>query len=104
MTTRTYAVYGYDAIRAAESFAPGQTVYPIHYTHIHRGGEWYGVWAQPGRTNMSHEERLTGWLGTTNDVQATALGAAVVVDVRVRWLRDGRERADIRVATRRRRM
>jgi hypothetical protein len=28
----------------------------------------------PGTTNMSHEERVTGWLGTTNDISQTAHG------------------------------
>jgi hypothetical protein len=97
MAVRTFTVYGYDGIKAAEALAPGETVYPIHYTHIHEGGKWYYVTAQPGRKNMSHEPCERGWLGTTNNVQATALGSGEVVSVNVRTLKDGRERADIKV-------
>jgi hypothetical protein len=34
----------------------------------------YHFSVRPGRTNMSHEERVKGWLGTTNDVYRSALG------------------------------
>lgn len=34
----------------------------------------YEIREQPGRTNMSNEERTDGWLGTTNDWSASAHG------------------------------
>lgn len=36
--------------------------------------EWVEIISQPGRTNLSHEERTDGWLGTTNDVYECAIG------------------------------
>lgn len=42
--------------------------------HIHKGWERRRFDSQPGRTNMSHEIRLDGWLGTTNDIEHTAAG------------------------------
>ena len=35
----------------------------------------YRIATWPGKTNSSHEDRTSGWLGTTNDVSAHALGA-----------------------------
>jgi len=32
------------------------------------------IFASPGKTNMSHEVKITGWLGTSNDMDETALG------------------------------
>lgn len=68
----------------AAGLRPGQTVYPVRYRHIRRGDEWLKLRLRPGRTNLSHAPRTRGWLGTTNDVEATALGAYTVVDVRER--------------------
>ena len=34
----------------------------------------YTIQTTPGRTNMSHEERINGWLGTTNDWHVAAHG------------------------------
>ena len=39
------------------------------------GREVYRLAAEPGRTNQSHEQRLEGWLGETNNVSRHAEGA-----------------------------
>lgn len=36
--------------------------------------DYYVIQTTPGRTNMSHEERVEGWLGQTNDWSAYAEG------------------------------
>ncbi len=81
----------------ARDLQPGQKAYPIRYEHTHQAETWTEVHAHPGRKNMNHEVCTSGWLGTTNDVSATALGEFEVVEVRSRWLNDGRERIDVKV-------
>jgi hypothetical protein len=44
-------------------------------TMIRSGGDSYYLSRRPGRTNMSHEPKVHGWLGTTNDIAAYAQGA-----------------------------
>lgn len=39
----------------------------------------YRLYDRPAHTNMSHEPRLTGWCGTTNDISVSAEGLARVV-------------------------
>lgn len=90
----TFTVYN-DSNAAA--LRPGQTVYPVRCRHIHHGYEWIDLRTQPGRTNLSHEPRVRGWLGTTSNVEATALGEYTVVSVKYRILKDGRERIDVKV-------
>lgn len=53
---------------------PGQEFYLIEISHLHKGWSRRRFDNHPGRTNMSHEERIDGWLGTTNDIQSMALG------------------------------
>ncbi len=86
----------YNSLDAAE-LQPGQTIYPVRCVHVRTGNEQLELRTQPGRTNLSHESCVSGWLGTTNDVEATALGAYEVVSVRERWLADGRQRIDGKV-------
>lgn len=87
----------YDQPEAA-ALQPGQKVYPVRRMDIHgRGAEYIELRAQPARTNLSHEPRTEGWIGTTNDVEATALGEFEVVSVKGRFLADGRERIDVKV-------
>jgi len=43
-----------------------------------QNGEGCNLYDTPARTNVSHEERLYGWLGSTNNVSRTADG---MVDV-----------------------
>jgi hypothetical protein len=43
-----------------------------------------GVSDVPLLTNMSHEPRMLGWLGTTNNVDADALGKVRVTGVQAR--------------------
>ena len=91
---KTYTVYN---DRDAALLQPGQTIYPVRHTHIHRGGERIELRTQPGRKNLSHEPCTRGWLGTTNDVEAVALGEHEVIGVTSRVLADGRERIDVKV-------
>lgn len=44
-----------------------------------RQGETYHLNAQPGRTNLSHEARIKGWLGTTDNIYRSALGYFEVI-------------------------
>jgi len=37
-------------------------------------GQFYQIFTTPQKTNMSHEERIDGWLGATNDWSRTAHG------------------------------
>lgn len=41
------------------------------------GDTWHAmhIMTEPGRTNMSHQEKIDGWLGTTNDWCRDAHGA-----------------------------
>jgi hypothetical protein len=95
---KTLTIYGdWQAMERIAELRPGQVIYPVQHTNIRTGHESISVDTRPGRTNLSGEERTEGWLGTTNDVAAHALGAFEVVSVRTRTLRDGRDRADIRV-------
>jgi hypothetical protein len=45
-----------------------------HNKHCLLYGTYVVFRTTPGRTNMSHEPRAEGWLGTTNDWSETALG------------------------------
>jgi hypothetical protein len=36
--------------------------------------EWWVLQEEPGRTNLSHEPKIRGWLGETNNVSRHALG------------------------------
>lgn len=49
-------------------------------SHTLRDDEYYVLSENPGLTNMSREERLSGWLGTTNDVALYAEGAVRVYE------------------------
>jgi hypothetical protein len=91
---KTFIVYDQPS---ALDLQPGQKVYPVHYEHIYKNEEWTEVHARPGRKNLSQEVCTSGWLGTTNDVSATALGVFEIVEVKSRRLQDGRERIIIKV-------
>lgn len=60
----------------------GRTFYVVECEY-QRGstgsGTAYELRDEPGRTNMSHEPRLHGWLGTTDNVYRYALGRYEVV-------------------------
>jgi hypothetical protein len=44
-------------------------------TMVRGGADRYCLARRPGCTNMSHEPKVSGWLGTTNDVAEYAQGA-----------------------------
>ena len=45
------------------------------------GWESYRLSAQPGRTNMSGQERLDGWLGMTDNINRYARGYRAVTNI-----------------------
>ncbi len=49
------------------------------------GREYYEARSEPWKTNQSHEERLRGWLGETNNKSRRAQGRARITSVQ----RDG---------------
>lgn len=49
-------------------------------------GTGYELREEPGRTNMSHEQRIVGWLGTTDNVYRYAMGRYEVVARKGGWL------------------
>lgn len=56
----------------------GREFYVIRRESEQRGVR-YGLNVQAGRTNMSREERVKGWLGNTDGVDYRALGRFAVV-------------------------
>lgn len=53
----------------------GREVYPIKKEQLQQPCTvWYRLLDEPGRTNMSHTPRIHGWLGATDNINATALG------------------------------
>lgn len=52
----------------------GQEFYLIEAEHITEGWKVQTLSPRPGRTNMSREPLVTGWLGTTNDISRDAVG------------------------------
>jgi hypothetical protein len=69
-------------IRDVEDFGDDARLTPGRYYLIlvspERGEDHYQLRTEPGRTNMSHEPRLHGWLGTTNNVARYAEGCVEV--------------------------
>ncbi|MDE3023347.1 MAG: hypothetical protein KGI54_16110 [Pseudomonadota bacterium] len=52
----------------------GDTAYLIRYENLNTGATEFRVQVNEPVTNMSREVRLEGWLGTTNNVSAYAMG------------------------------
>lgn len=63
------------------SFNVGDVGFLIRKYHATKGWEKFELRDHPGKTNMSLEIKLDGWLGSTNDISATALGVWKVVRV-----------------------
>ena len=64
-----------------EDLKVGTVLYWIQREHIHEGWIKNIYLRQPGRTNLSGVERVRGWLGTTDNVQAEALGGWRIVEI-----------------------
>ena len=45
------------------------------------GREWHRFQLAPGRTNLSGEAKLYGWLGTTDNIDRNALGLVQIVRI-----------------------
>lgn len=59
---------------------PGDIVCLVRVTDTMTGKESHTLTTQP-RTNVSHEIKWHGWLGTTDDIAENALGAWRVVSI-----------------------
>lgn len=51
-----------------------QEVFLIEVFNTSSGTYKYEIYDEPQTTNMSHEIRISGWLGTSNNINRTALG------------------------------
>lgn len=61
--------------------SPGQVGFIVR--HAKEGGsEWRSLDERPAHTNQSHEPRLEGWCGTTNNVAVYADGVGVIDEYR----------------------
>lgn len=68
----TYRVRSYDF--RPDQIAVGLEFYLTETTNTNNGDTWREMLSRPGRTNMSHEERVSGFLGSTNNLSKDALG------------------------------
>ena len=59
----------------------GDIGYLVETLNTNNGCTSFSLHDRPKRTNRSHAPRLTGWCGTTNNMNATACGAWKVVKV-----------------------
>ena len=57
----------------------GTIGYLVRTLNTSDGSDRYSLRERPARTNMSHEPRLTGWVGETNNRSSTAVGCYRVV-------------------------
>lgn len=71
--TDPWGHYGHQSIDIP--LEPGIEFYLIKTCHLlNKWPDCYSFSDKPGRTNSSREERVYGWLGTTNDIHNEALG------------------------------
>lgn len=68
-----------DASDLDDMAEPGHVGFLVE--EIHRGVSSWRLREAPLRTNMSHEPRLRGWCGETNNVSRVAHGVARVTEV-----------------------
>ena len=60
----------------------GHEFYMVDMTFNNYGGETrLEAFNEPQRTNMSHEPRVEGWLGETDNINKQALGKWRIVEV-----------------------
>ena len=78
----------------SEDIEPGRYFLVRRVDFNRRCAETYDLLSRPGRTNQSHEARLTGWLGETNNVSRTAEGAVEVYRDKIGRLRVRRADAE----------
>lgn len=60
--------------RYSEEFSLGDTAYLVRYKNLMTGEIVFMVQSEPPMTKKTREVRIYGWLGTTNNVSANALG------------------------------
>jgi hypothetical protein len=70
----------YKGVEIAESewMQPEPGRYYLILWSPQQGPDMYSLSSEPGRTNMSREPRLHGWLGTTNNTARYAEGCVEV--------------------------
>jgi hypothetical protein len=71
------ASFPFGAINYNDRVQVGDVVYPVRYEND--SATWYRFYSEPARTNMSNEERVSGWLGNSYGEDAEALGEYRVV-------------------------
>ena len=66
-------------INSQENPKIGDLLFLIEIIDFNKGGTvtWHGT-AAPGRTNISREAKIRGWLGETDNVSSYAHGAVIV--------------------------
>ena len=72
---------------APDEIKPGRYFLALRTDNNHRGAETYSLSVRPCRTNLSHEIKLHGWCGETNNVSVDACGAVEVYRDRAGRLR-----------------
>jgi hypothetical protein len=70
-----------------ENLAPGRYFLALVCDENRGCAEHYNLSTRPFRTNRSHEVKLQGWCGTTNNVSVTARGAVEVYQDKAERLR-----------------
>jgi hypothetical protein len=64
-----------------DNYEVGQVGFLICRTDCNHIGVKYSLWDRPAHTNMSHQPKLSGWCGTTNNICLDAHGLARIVRV-----------------------
>ena len=64
-----------------DTYRVGEVGFLVSREHHLQGWEKWDIHTSPAHTNMSHQPRLRGWCGTTNDVAVYAHGLAKVARV-----------------------
>jgi hypothetical protein len=67
------------AINYNDRVQVGDVIYPVRYEND--SAVWYRFHSKPGRTNMSGEVRVSGWLGNSYGQDAQALGEYRVIAI-----------------------
>jgi hypothetical protein len=64
-----------------EGLSVGDIGFLVETHNVDHDATSYGLYQRPCHTNQSHEPRLTGWCGATNNTSRHATGLARVVKV-----------------------
>lgn len=64
-----------------ENPQPGDIVYLVNVEFTNTGETRLDAYAEPQRKNMSREECVEGWLGTTDNIDREAVGMYRIISV-----------------------